>query len=106
MEGGEMPRSVGRALRRPFAPRKVAADAAEAPLWFPPVVLGASAAFSEYPALALCGWRTLAQRRLDLTPDGMHATSILIFAGLMWFAPLLLPGFAGLLGRLIHLYIT
>lgn len=101
-----MLRTLGRALRILFAPRRAAASVARAPLWFPLVVLSAAAIFSEYPGLGRYGWRTLAQRRLDLTPDGMHATSLLIFVGLMWFAPLLFPGYAWLLGRFVHLYIN
>lgn len=98
-------RDVGRALRMLFAPREAAAGAAEAPLWFPLGALAFAAAFSEYPTLIRYGWKSLAQMRLDLTPDGMNATSIMILVALIWLAPVLLPLCAWSVGRLMDLWI-
>lgn len=95
---------IGRIFEILFNPAE-AAVAVHDRLWLPLVVLGATTAFANYPALFQLGRPTVLQMRLDATPDGMHPLSLVIFLFLMIFAPLLLPLGAWLAGRLMHFYL-
>lgn len=102
--GGTELHRIGRIFEILFNPGEAAATVHDH-LWLPLVVLGATTAFANYPALFQLGRPKVLQMRLDATPDGMHPLSIVIFLFLMIFAPLLLPLGAWLAGVLMHFYL-
>lgn len=95
---------IGRIFEILFNPAEAAATVHDR-LWLPLVVLGATAAFANYPVLFQLGRPKILQMRLDATPDGMHPLSIVVFLFLMIFAPLLTPLGAWLAGVLMHFYL-
>jgi len=86
-------------------PRGAAAQAARSPLWVPLLTLAAAGALASYPLLFRLRPAGLAQARLDATPEGMTAFSIIVFLGLRFAAPVLLPLCAWVTGHFARAYV-
>jgi hypothetical protein len=74
-----------------WSPRDAAADAAASSVWLPLLALGLAGTLADYPLLLRYGSSGFADLRLAVTPDGMTPFSILVFLGLTYSAPVLLP---------------
>jgi hypothetical protein len=74
-----------------WSPRDAAPDAAASSVWLPLLGLSLAGAWADYPLLLRYGSSGFADMRLAATPDGMTPFSILVFLGLTYLAPVLLP---------------
>ena len=94
-----------KAIRILWNPRGAARAAAETPIWISLATLGAAAAYANYPLLLQLTPAGLAQAKLDNTPQGMTSFSVLVFLGMWWAAPVLLPLCAWVASRAMRFHI-
>jgi len=88
-----------------WSPAGASERAARAGLALPLVTLGVANALPNYALLIPMGAAGMADTKVQSTPDGMYAASVLFFMALVWLSPLVLPARVLLTGWLMDYYV-
>jgi hypothetical protein len=86
-------------------PRGASGRASRASLLLPLILLAVGNALPNYALLIPMGAAGLADTKVQSTPDGMYAASVLFFMGLTWLSPLVLPARILVTGWLMDYYV-